>query len=508
MKTARLGTLLCVVGVAAATGALASSHREAPFLTHHPKVDATDFYAFSSYQTGRAGFVTLIANYQPIQAPWGGPNYYSLDPSALYEIHIDNTGDGVEDITFQFDFSLALASSGTGLRLTVGPPGNQRSVAVPVANVGPVSFASEADRNVLQTYTLKVIRGPRRTGAVASVTGTGGDIFRVPLDNVGSKSIANYAAYANAHVFDVTIPGCAATGARVFVGQRSESFAANLGQLMDLLNLDLDVGTPQANPLGQMDQGANVLGSSNVTSLALEVPTSCLVTASSTIIGAWTTASLPQVRVLNPTAGFTTPAREGGEWTQVSRLGMPLVNELVIGVTDKDRFNASSPADDAQFLDYVTHPSLPEIVELFFGAAGVQAPNNFPRADLVAAFLTGVSGVNANGSTAEMLRLNTALPATPSSMQEPLGAMLCFTRTATGAVVNLANPGCDVAGFPNGRRPGDDVVDITLRVSMGFLAPTASAPSGSLPFVDGAFAGPTSFQSVFPYLNTPRPGAP
>src|SRR5262249_10945274 len=151
------------------------------------------------------------------------------------------------------------------------------------------------------------------------------------------------------------------------------------------------------------------------------------------------------------------------------------------------------------FTQYVTHPSLPELLEILFGAAGVVAPNAFPRNDLVAAFLTGVPGVNANGSTAEMLRLNTALPVTPKGAQNSLGAAQCFVQ----GTLTLGNPGCDPAGFPNGRRPGDDVVDIELRVAMGFLLPLAQAPSGQLGFTDAVIVEDAQFDNAFPYLTTP-----
>ncbi|MDQ3334516.1 MAG: DUF4331 domain-containing protein [Myxococcota bacterium] len=489
----------------------ASSHREAPFVAKNPKVDATDFYVFNSYETGRTGFVTLVANYQPLQDAYGGPNYFTFDAEAIYEIHVDNNGNGGEDITFQFDFANVLASAGAGLKLAVGPVGNQKQVAIPFVNIGAVTAANNSAQNQLETYTLKIIRGDRRTGASMPITKTigGSATFEKPLDNIGTKSIANYPAYAAAHEFEITIPGCATAGSKVFVGQRAEPFAVNLGQLFDLVNLDLDAGTPQANPLGPQDQGANVIGAKNVATIAIEVPAVCLNDAADTIFGAWTSASVRQARVINPTATYTTPAREGGPWAQVSRLGNPLVNEVVIGLPDKDRFNSSEPPGDlAAFADYVTHPTFPEVMEILFGGAGVMAPNNFPRTDLVAAFLTGVTGVNAVATAAEMVHINTALSATPAANQNPLGALACFTRTAAGPVLNTGNPGCDVAGFPNGRRPGDDVVDIILRVAMGFLAPTGDSPSGALPWVDGAFNAPTSFQSAFPYLNTPRPGAP
>ncbi len=221
------------------------------------------------------------------------------------------------------------------------------------------------------------------------------------------------------------------------------------------------------------------------------------------MIGAWTTASLKQARVLNPRASFKLPALEAGAWTQVSRLSSPLVNEVVIGLRDKDRFNSSEPRDDAQFADYVTNPTLPALIEILFGAAGVVAPTRFPRTDLVAAFLTGVDGVNKNGSVAEMLRLNTALPPTAKGQQSPLGAALCFVSGA----LTLSNPGCDPAGFPNGRRPGDDVVDIELRVAMGYLLPAADAPSGQLGFTDAVLQSDAQFDAAFPSLTTPNPGA-
>ena len=520
MRNRWIGGALLVAAAALPTQhSQASSHREAPFITEMPKVDGTDFYVFNSFEANRTGYVTLIANYQPLQAPYGGPNYFTMDPDAIYEIHVDNNGDSVEDITFQFDFGLALAGAGgnTGLTLMVGPAGAQKTVSVPFTAIGAVTAGMEAPRNVLETYEVKVIRGDRRTGMAMPITNMAGGAasFKKPLDNIGTKTIAAYSAYANAHIYNVTIPGCtppAGTNPKIFVGQRREGFAVNLGQIFDLVNMDLDAATPQGNPLGAQDQGLDAIAGLSVTSIALEVPAACLnMGGADTIFGAWTTSSVRQARVINPGASFTVPSREGGPWVQVSRLGMPLVNEVVIGLKDKDKFNGSEPKDDGQFADYVTHPTLPEVLEILFGGAGVMAPNNFPRTDLVAVFLTGIMGVNSTGATpGEMVRINTALPATTNqAMQNSLGAAACVTRTPTGAMVNPANPGCDVAGFPNGRRPGDDITDIALRVVMGYLGPSgAQTPSGALPFVDGAYIAPTAFQATFPYLNTPRPGAP
>jgi hypothetical protein len=181
------------------------------------------------------------------------------------------------------------------------------------------------------------------------------------------------------------------------------------------------------------------------------------------------------------------------------------VNEVVIGLPDKDRFNASKPENDAQFLTYVTNPSLPALIEILFPAA--KAPTQFPRADLVAVFLTGVQNVNqinANPTPGEMLRLNTGIPATPAGQQNVLGAALCFVN----GVLTLTNPGCDPAGFPNGRRPIDDIVDIELRVAMGYLLPSGVAPAGQLPFTDQTRIPASSFLEQFPYLQSPLPGSP
>jgi len=479
----RPSLLLCAglsfVGVVSPAGA--SSHREAPFVTEHPKVDATDYYMFNSYEAGRQGFVTLIANYLPLQDPYGGPNYFAMDPDALYEIHVDNDGDAEEDITFQFRFVNRLRD----LTLNIGPEGNQRTVSVPVVNIGTISATDTANLNVIEEYTMQVVRNGRRRGNRRDVThaDSGSRTFVKPVDNIGNKSIPDYAAYAAAHVYDIRIPGCS-TDARLFVGQRKDPFVVNLGETFDLVNI--------SNPLGAVDAERDDLADKNVTSFILEVSASCLTYNDNPIIGGWTTASLRQARVLDRTPRFERPALEGGAWVQVSRLGSPLVNEVVIGLKDKDLFNAGEPKNDGQFADYVTHPTLPAILEILYGAAGVRAPTLFPRTDLVQAFLTGVPDLNNTGATAaEMLRLNTSIASVAASEQNNLGV--------------LAG---DTAGFPNGRRPGDDVVDMALRVVMGALLSEADAPSGQFAFTDGAIVNAGMFDSAFPYLRTPIPGSP
>ncbi|GAB2844466.1 DUF4331 domain-containing protein [Pseudoduganella ginsengisoli] len=491
--TARALLLAQLLAAACAPAAIASSHREAPFITRHPKTDATDFYMFRSYEPGRADYVTLIANYVPLQDAYGGPNFFQLDPDALYEIHIDNNGDAREDLTFQFRF----ANTNKDAQFTVGG----KKVSIPlVVNGGAVADVNAAGANVRETYTVSVVRGDRRSGTRSPVTNASGGsaTFDKPLDNIGNKTIPNYAAYAAKHIYDVNIPGCGKT-ARMFVGQRKDPFAVNLGETFDLINIK----APAVEFAANAERAArDDLDDKNVTTIALEVAASCLTAAggSDPVIGGWTTASLRQGRLLNPTPSATASAsKEGGAWTQVSRLGMPLVNEVVIGLKDKDRFNHSKPSGDAQFADYVTNPTLPALIEVLYGSAGAKAPTNFPRNDLVAAFLTGVKGLNqpATVTPSEMLRLNTSIAPVAMGAQKRLGVI-----------------DGDNAGFPNGRRPGDDVVDIALRVVMGKLctlnlgcAPS-DAPAGAIRFTDGAYLDDSAFTAAFPYLKTPLAGSP
>jgi hypothetical protein len=505
-------TPLVVAALMALAGpAGASSHREAPFITTSPKVDGTDFYLFRSYEAGRSEYVTLIANYQPLQDAYGGPNYFSMDPNALYEIHIDNTGDGREDLTFQFRFSNRLAASGNGITLPIGG----KNVAIPLIQAGGVANVRDGNLNLGESYTVTLVRGDRRTGTASSVVhaGTGASSFDKPVDNIGVKTIADYPTYAARHIHPVTIPGCSEP-ARVFVGQRQEAFAVNLGTIFDLVNAPVAVITDPAL-IGAVP---NTIGDKNVTTLALEVHRSCLKSGpgGDDVIGGWTTASLRQARLLNPMppSGHQQSEKPGGAWVQVSRLGMPLVNEVVIGLKDKDKFNASSPTGDAQFADYVTNPTLPALLEIALALPNT-APTNFPRTDLVTTFLTGIAGVNQPRGVvpSEMLRLNTAIPPVPFAMQNRLGI-----------VGNILAGGSDNAGFPNGRRPKDDVVDIALVAVMGGLC-VANGTTNALGF--GTDCNPskvplgmTAFklhdavdQAVvpllpgFPYLNHPLPGS-
>ena len=510
-KTFRTTSVMSALLLASLSAGLAqaSSHREAPFITTSPKVDGTDFYMFRSYEPGRSDYVTLIANYQPLQSPYGGPNYFAMDPNALYEIHVDNNGDAKEDLTFQFRFTNTLANAGNGVTLPIGG----KNVAISLVQAGQVANVKDPSLNLAETYTMTVVRGDRRTGTAVVATNVvgGSSTFDKPVDNIGTKTIPDYTAYANKHIHSVNIPGCALP-AKMFVGQRKDPFAVNLGVIFDLVNAPLAVIT---NP-ALINAAPNIIDDANVTTLALEVHKSCLTAGTESVIGGWTTASLRQARLLNPMppSGHQASEKPGGAWVQVSRLGMPLVNEVVIGLKDKDKFNGSSPSGDGQFIDYVTNPTLPALLEIALAIPNT-APTNFPRNDLVTTFLTGITGVNkpANVVGSEMLRLNTAIPPVPFAQQNRLGI-----------VGNILAGGSDNAGYPNGRRPKDDVVDISLVAMMGGLC-MANGNANALGFgldcnPSKVPLGTTSFklhdavdQAVvpllpgFPYLFTPLPGA-
>ena len=510
-----LATAIVAAGIVSAT-ALASSHREAPNITRFPALDSTDFYLFNSYEPGREDYVTAIANYIPLQDAYGGPNYFAMDESAVYSIHFDSDGDAEEDLTFEFRFDNSLPNG--GVKLPVGAAGMEKNVSVPLKFVGGISAMDQSTLNFNESFTINVVSGPQKSGTSTQVTGVAGEQeFTKPLAFVGEKTFGSeqgYQDYANQYVYEIDVPNCSMPG-KVFVGQRKDSFVVNLGETFDLVNyVPIEAG---AFPGGIEQSNANDdLRNKNVNTIALELPKSCITGDGNGVVGSWTTAQVPQARLQNPNATFEKPDVNAGALVQVSRLGAPLVNELVIGLDDKDTFSSSAPSEDGQFADYVTHPTLPVILDLLFrepvnATLGTDldslAPSNYPRTDLVAAFLTGVEGVNQQSmvTPSEMLRLNTGIPATPAQQQAALGVA-----------------GNDLAGFPNGRRPGDDVVDIALRVVMGALChdipvngePTnlgfcspEDAPVGNVPFTDGAPIDASYVNDGFPYLKTPVPGS-
>lgn len=453
-------TMVSAVMLSAAGATLASSHREAPLISGDPKVDATDFYAFVSPDNSNT--VTLIANYIPFEEPAGGPNFYSFDDNALYSINVDSDGDAKANIQYQFKFSTNTKNKNTFLY-----------------NTGAVNSLTDPNLNVTQTYTLtKVVNGQ------STVLGTN---IPVAPSNVGPKSTPNYAALQAAAVTTVG-------GVKTFVGQSDDPFFAELGGLFDLLTI-------RKLP-GNAGGGVDGLKGYNVHSIAIQVPITDLTADHSkpttiadpkAVIGTWTTAYRHTTRVLaaNPASSTDT-----GDWVQVSRLGAPLVNEVVVPLGAKDLWNASQPQDDAQFANGVANPELGTLLKALYNVAvppqGAFGSAN-QRDDLEAIFLTGIPGLtkSVKATPSEELRLNVAVPVTanPNRMGVLAG---------------------DNQGYPNGRRLGDDVVDISIDAVAGAAYPLFHKDFKADPLAtklgDGVDANDVSFRSTFPYLALPHQG--
>lgn len=462
------------------TRSLASSHREAPLIVADPLADNTDTYAFRSTEAGRGGFVTLIANWIPFQEPSGGPHFYKFDDTVLYEIYIDNTGDGVEDVTYQFRFKTRFTNPDSVLGMAAP---NQALAGT--GGIEPlITSLDDPDYNEPQTYS--VTRIDRQTGKRGTVIASG---LVTPPNNIGERTTPNYeTALGQPAVYSLPNRG------RVFAGQRDEGFYIDVGGVFDTLKLR-SIGT---------DGGVDSTAGFNVNTIAIEVPIQELTrsgsvpagpTAPDAVIGVWATSSRQKIRVLR--SDFDDNGDEAltaGPFQQVSRLGSPLVNELIIPLKLKDRFNASTPASDSQFAQFVTNPQLAQLLSAVFGITVPQGPRN----DLVAIFATGipvnnVTGPNfttflSDGRPHEMLRLNVAIP--PAGSPSRLGLL-----------------GGDVAGFPNGRRVFDDVTDIALRAVAGgtpFTPATNISPNNTLG--DGVANNDVPFLTRFPYLGTPQSG--
>lgn len=462
------------------TRSLASSHREAPLIVADPLADNTDTYAFRSTEPGRSGFVTLIANWIPFEEPSGGPHFYKFDDTVLYEIYVDNTGDGVEDVTYQFRFKTRFTNPDSVL----GMAAPNQAVAGTGGIEPLITSLTDPDYNEPQTYT--VTRIDNQTGKRGVVIASG---LLSPPNNIGERTTPNYeAALAQPAIY--MLPN----GGRVFAGQRDEGFYIDVGGAFDTLKLK-SIGAT-----GGVDSTAGF----NVNTIAIEVPIQELTrsgavpagpTAPDAVIGVWAVSSRQRISVLR--SDFNSDDEDAlntGPFQQVSRLGSPLVNELIIPLKLKDRFNASTPANDSQFAQFVTNPQLAQLMSAVFGITVPQSPRN----DLVAIFATGipvnnVTGPNfttflSDGRPHEMMRLNVAIP--PSANPSRLGL--------------LAG---DVAGYPNGRRVFDDVVDISLRAVAGgtpFTPATNISPNNTLG--DGVANNDVPFLTRFPYLGTPQSG--
>ena len=468
-----------------------TSHREAPRISQDPVADNTDLYAFVS--PDKPDTVTVIANYIPLEEPAGGPNFNQFGDDVLYEILIDNDGDGKEDVTYQFRFKNNIGNPDTFLY-----------------NTGPISSLDDPNWNMRQFYSVTKVLGRRRSGNRAVLAKN----LASPPVNIGPRSTPKYTALANSAIHDLNGAGT------FFAGQRDEAFFVDLGSIFDLAalrpvqSLHL-IPTPGAS-------GVDTTKGFSVHSIAAQIPKSELTDASlsdptdpSSSIGIWATASRRRARILHnaePEDDDDPLLTEAGQFIQVSRLGEPLINEVIIPLGAKDFWNNQELYNDSQFLKYYTNPELQNLLPVLYpgvfpnlASLLTQSPPSRPRNDLVAILLTGIpNGVvpgfsgNFTGSTqADLLRLNLAI--SPASNPSRLGLL-----------------GGDVAGFPNGRRVADNVIDIELKAVAGavynLVNPSFTPDSNISAVSQGVDTNPVqppntdSFLSTFPYLPHPVPG--
>jgi hypothetical protein len=459
---------LLIVGWAMLPGK-ASSHREAPLISQDPMADNTDLYAFVS-QDARTT-VTMVANYIPLEPPASGPNFPAFDDTVLYEIHVDNNGDAIDDLTYQFRFHTKTRNPDTFLY-----------------NTGPITSLTDPNWNRPQTYDLTVVR----QGKGKSNDEVLGTDLTTPPDNIGPRSTPNYDELAAAAVHILT------GGIKVFAGQRDDPFFVDLGSVFDL------AGLRPFNPFHLIPlpaaPGRDAVANYNTHSIVIQVPIDQLVQMPNTTIGVYASASRQEVRILRKDGSNDT----NGQFVQVSRLGEPLINEVVIPLGKKDLWNRMDPQNDEQFATFYTSPEVSRLENALYGTppqghpGGALAPIDATgRTDLVAILLTGVPGLNFTGSRkADFLRLNTSIAPT----------------AAVGLGDRLGVLNGDLAGFPNGRRLEDDIVDIDLRAFAqgygsflnGLLGLPNKSPNNLLG--DGVDKNDLPFSKTFPYVASPHQG--
>ena len=458
-----------------------SSHREAPGISKDPVADNTDTYAFVS----PGNMVTIITNYVPAQSPAGGPNFYEFGDDVLYEIHVDNDGDGRPDVTYRFRFETTITNTETFLY-----------------NTGPITALDSPSWNRRQRFQVSRVDWRAKHGAEAVLATS----VPCPPCNIGPRSTPAYASLATAAVRTLT------DGTKVFAGQRADPFFVDLGSVFDLGTLrpfqSLHL-IPTANA-----PGVDSLAGANVHTIAIQVPMSHLTRngavptdpmAAESVIGVWGAASRRKATILDRDdagrgRGDSNGPTSAGPWVQVSRLGNPLFNEVIVPMADKDRWNALGPDRDSEFAKYVAQPELARLLPVLYpGVFPNLAALTADRADLSAILLTGIPpGIipgfqNFTGTTqADVLRLNVAIP--PSANPSRLGLL-----------------GGDLAGFPNGRRLGDDAVTIELRAVAGVTYPLVApgyVPDGAASVIeDGTWSPPVrTLLGSFPYVGTPYSG--
>jgi uncharacterized protein DUF4331 len=439
--------LLALAGLALATAlvlqssgpqpASAASHREAPLISMDPEADITDFFFFRSYEAGKSGNVVLAMDVIPGEEPSSGPNYWNFDPNVVYTMHVDNNADGIaNDVQFEFRFKTEFRGVAKDLGLFLP------YVALPP--ITKLDGPGSEGLGLRQTYTVTMKRGGVSSQVIAS------GLFAVP-SNVGPRTMPNYDDLAAQGIYEV-----GHDGAKVFAGQRDDPFAIDLGAIFDTLNL--------------RSPGTDMLSGFNVHTIALEVPATWLTRDGKAIdqtnqpkLGAYASTKRDAITVNRGNQGFV----------QVQRLANPLVNEAIIGTIDKDRWNATAPQDEAQFVEYYRTPRLGIALQAVFGAA----PPATPRDDLVNLLLTYG---DSHDRLSELLRLNLSVPPTPLANQQPLTV--------------LAG---DNAGWPNGRRPIDDVTDVAIKVVGG---PNYAAASDGVTFNDKPLT------AAFPFIPSPWDG--
>jgi hypothetical protein len=450
MRRIALIAALIAAAIAVPLG-FGSSHREAPLTSIDPTADDTDLYAFTANDA--PGALTVVANWIPFEDPAGGPNFYKFDDRAHYYVNVDNTGDGAPDVRYRFAF-----------KTKVGNP-NSFLYALP-----GVSSINDPKLNVKQTYN--VIRETYRNGKERSERVIARGVPVAP-NNIGPRTIPNYDAVAAQAVR--SLPG----GGKVFAGQRDDPFFVDLGQTFDAINFRPNVGT------GNQGGGKDDLAGYNVHSIVLQVPESAVTrdgkavsgpSAANAVVGVWASTERRALQV----AGRE---RSGGRWVQVSRLGNPLVNEVVIPLGQKDKFNRTQPKDDAKnFGKYVLKPELAAVANQLYK---VGAPES-NRDDIVTALLTGVPGATqidgSKSAAADTLKINLGIPPTTSNPNR------------FGFIAG------DNGGFPQGRRLADDVTDVELRVIAGFLK------GNKVPLGDGVDQNDVPFLDAFPYVAPPHSG--
>jgi hypothetical protein len=460
----------------------AASHREAPITALDQKADITDFFAFVSYEDPTK--VTFILDVDPFLEPGNGPNYFPFDDNVLYQILVDNNNDALPEVAFQIQFTTTIKAPGVftgfvGAGNGINAPANSPAPVNPGTPIVPpaitaLSGAGAAGLSLSQTYTVTMVQN-----GVSTPLTTGAPLYAVP-SNVGPRTMPNYPALAAQGIYTF------GNGIKVFAGTVDDPFYIDLGAAFDSLNFRTAAGGGVLSAAADADDHTNTapdyVSGYNVNTIAIQVPITMLTstgnleaaTSPHATIGAWGTTSRPRIFVRRSPL----PAQASGGWSQVQRMGNPLINELIIGTGSKDMWSMSQPVNDSQFASFDLDPLFARVLNAIYGIA-IPTP---PRTDLLP-LVTYAPPIAAPGTTAgpiaDLLRLNTGVAPTPQNSRKRLGL--------------LAGDG---AGFPNGRRVSDDVTDIAARAVAGILA----GPQYNYPIGDGVNTNDVPYQEVFPYV--------